>query len=101
MIKSHKHPNGPARFVSMGTGDRVVVFLHGLFGTPEHWRQIMSDLAAEYRGIAPQLPVDHQPDRRGDGIQSVDELTEYVAHLIFDLNLPPFVICGNSLGGLV
>lgn len=101
MIKSQKQLNGPPRYVSMGSGERVVVFLHGLFGTPEHWRQIMSDLDTDYRVIAPQLPVDHQPGRRGSGIQSVDELTDYVANLIFDLKLPPFVICGNSLGGLV
>ena len=101
MIKSQKYANGPGRFVSMGQGERAVVFLHGLFGTPEHFRQIMSDLAPGYRSIAPQMPVDYQPDRRGSGIQSIEELTDYVAQVIFDLNLPPFVVCGNSLGGLV
>jgi pimeloyl-ACP methyl ester carboxylesterase len=61
----------------------------------------MADLVDDYRVIAPQLPLDHQPDRRGSGIRTLDELTDYVANVISDLNLPPFVICGNSLGGLV
>jgi pimeloyl-ACP methyl ester carboxylesterase len=94
-------PGDPARVVSVGRGDRVVVLLHGLFGSPEHWRDIMADLAEDYRIIAPQLPVDHQPDRRGKGIQSLEEVTDYVAELIFAMGLPPFVVCGNSLGGLV
>jgi pimeloyl-ACP methyl ester carboxylesterase len=85
----------------MGHGEQTVVFLHGLFGTPDHWRQIMTDLEPGYRLIAPQLPVDHQPGRRGGGIQSLDELTDYVRDILFHLDLPPFVICGNSLGGLV
>jgi pimeloyl-ACP methyl ester carboxylesterase len=85
----------------MGRGDKAVVFLHGLFGTPQHWQQIMASLADGYRVIAPQLPVDHQPDRRGSGIRTIGGLTDYVADLVFDMELPPFVICGNSLGGLV
>jgi pimeloyl-ACP methyl ester carboxylesterase len=99
--KEGRSPKEPARFVSMGSGDRAVLLLHGLFGTPDHWRQIMGDLATNYRVVAPQLPVDHQPDRLRSGIRTVDELTDHVADLMFDLELPPLVICGNSLGGLV
>jgi pimeloyl-ACP methyl ester carboxylesterase len=61
----------------------------------------MADLAGDYRVIAPQLPVDNLPDRRGSGIRTLDELTDHIADIIFELELPPFVICGNSLGGLV
>ena len=91
----------PSQFVSMGRGDNTVVFLHGLFGSPQHWQQIMQDLKDDYRVVAPQLPVDNQPDRRRKGIRKLDDLTDYVADVIFDLELPPFVVCGNSLGGLV
>jgi pimeloyl-ACP methyl ester carboxylesterase len=93
--------NGPDRILSMGCGGNPIVFLHGLFGTPEHWRSIMTPLADDYRVIAPQLPVDNQPQRRRNGIRTLDDLTEYVADLIFSMGLPPFVLCGNSLGGLV
>src|SRR6186997_3362044 len=95
-------PDEPARVVSMGRGDRTVVFLHGLFGTPEHWRSIMNELADDYRVFAPQLPVDHRSDRRNNGIRTLDELADFVDAFLSKLELgPPFVICGNSLGGLV
>ncbi len=87
--------------LDMGQGPDAIVFLHGLFSTPQHWRPIMVDLADRYRVIAPQLPVDPQPGRRRTGVQSIDELGDYVEHLIEELDLGKFVICGNSLGGLV
>ena len=85
----------------LGGGDKTVVFLHGLFGTPEHWRSIMKSLADDYRLVAPQLPLDRRPDRRSNGIKSLDDLIDHVAQTIFALDLPPVVMCGNSLGGLV
>ena len=97
-----RHPLiGSDRLVLLGGGDRTVVFLHGLFGTPEHWRFVMNSLADDYRLVAPQLPLDRRPDRRSDGIKSLDDLIDHVARTIFALDLPPVVMCGNSLGGLV
>jgi pimeloyl-ACP methyl ester carboxylesterase len=51
--------------------------------------------------IAPQLPLDRRPEQRSRGIQSLEELVDHVTDLIFALELPPAVMCGNSLGGLV
>ena len=89
-----------AEVVDMGQGPSAVVFLHGLFGTPEHWRPIMADLAGRYRVIAPQLPVDKQPGRRTAGVRTIDDLADFVEGLIDERALRQFVICGNSLGGL-
>jgi pimeloyl-ACP methyl ester carboxylesterase len=106
MVNKQQHSesrskNSRFRFVTMGSGDRVVVFLHGLFGTPEHWRHIMGDLAVDYRVIAPQLPIDYQPNRRRSGVRSIAALTDYVADFLTQSALPHFVVCGNSLGGLI
>ena len=106
MSHSVKHPDrhpllGSDRLLLLGGGDKTVVFLHGLFGTPEHWRSVMNALADDYRLVAPQLPLDRRPDRRSDGIKSLDDLIDFVAQTIFTLDLPPVVLCGNSLGGLV
>ncbi len=87
--------------VDIGTGDRAVLFLHGLFGTPEHWRCVMEQLAGDYRVIAPQLPVDPQPGRRENGINAISELSDLIENLVQELEIDPFVICGNSLGGLI
>jgi 2-hydroxy-6-oxonona-2,4-dienedioate hydrolase len=85
----------------MGDSDHVVVFLHGLFGSPAHWTDVMSLLAPHYRVIAPQLPIDHRSDRRKNGVTSIRELTEIVEGMLDGLGLKRFVLCGNSLGGLI
>ncbi len=91
----------PAQVVDKGEGPNTIVFLHGLFGTPEHWLSVMDRLSDRYRVIAPQLPVDPQPGRRRHGIRKISDLSEIVAEFIESLDLGPFVLCGNSLGGLV
>jgi pimeloyl-ACP methyl ester carboxylesterase len=51
--------------------------------------------------IAPQLPIDPEPGRRSNGMKTVGDLSAAVTHLVQKLRIAPFVICGNSLGGLV
>ena len=91
----------PTQVLDMGEGPNTVLFLHGLFGTPEHWRSVMESLSTHHRVIAPQLPIDPQPGRRLNGIRTIGDLSVIVAQLVEDLELDQFVICGNSLGGLV
>jgi len=87
--------------VDLGEGPDAVLFLHGLFGTPEHWCSVMETLSDRYRVIAPQLPIDPQPGRRRKGIQTIGDLSDWVAQLVETLQIDSFVICGNSLGGLI
>ncbi len=89
------------QLVDLGSGPETVLFLHGLFGTPEHWRDVMEQLAMHYRVVAPQLPIDPRPGRRRHGIQEISELSDLVAGLVDTLQLDRPVLCGNSLGGLV
>ena len=90
-----------SRVVDMGSGPKTVLFLHGLFGTPEHWRVVMERLSGSYRVVAPQLPIDPQPGRRKNGMKKVGDLSDSVAQLVKELELDSIVLCGNSLGGLV
>ena len=89
------------QIVEMGEGPNTVLFLHGLFGTPDHWRTVMERLSDRYRVIAPQLPIDPHPARRRTGMKSIGDLSAGVADLIEQLEIESLVICGNSLGGLV
>ena len=91
----------PSQVVDLGEGPDAVLFLHGLFGTPDHWRVVMEAVAEKYRVIAPQLPIDPQPGRRRNGVQTIRDLTDSVAELVATLQLDRFVLCGNSLGGLI
>jgi len=93
--------SGDAELVDIGQGPNAVLFLHGLFGTPDHWQVMMDRLADRYRVIAPQLPIDPHPDRRKKGMKTIGDLTDFVTRLVTQLGLDSFVICGNSLGGLV
>lgn len=90
-----------AHVVDIGEGPDTILFLHGLFGTPEHWRAVMESLAGQYRVIAPQLPIDPKPGRRKKGMKTVGDLSAVVAQMVEKLQLDSLVICGNSLGGLV
>ena len=61
----------------------------------------MERLSDRYRVIAPQLPVDPQPGRRQNGINTVGDLSDLVARFVEMLEIDSLVLCGNSLGGLV
>ncbi len=87
--------------VDIGSGPETILFLHGLFGTPEHWRDVMDHLATQYRVVAPQLPIDPHPERRSHGIQAISDLSDVVEDLVEELEIEKPVLCGNSLGGLV
>ena len=90
-----------SQVVDLGEGPNTILFLHGLFGTPEHWFDVMERLSDRYRVIAPQLPIDPQPDRRRNGMKKIGDLSAAVTELVERLELGPIVLCGNSLGGLV
>ena len=88
--------------VEVGQGSKVVVFLHGLFGSTEHWTGTMDALAEDYRSIAVQLPLDRKGDRRSDGVRSISELTATVDRALDRARIDqPIVLVGNSLGGLL
>jgi pimeloyl-ACP methyl ester carboxylesterase len=101
MSRPHPDPLPIAPILEMGSGDRSVLFLHGLFGSPAHWTSIMEGLQEEYRLIAPQLPIDRAQNRRQEGVKSISELTDMVEATIDHMGLERFVLCGNSLGGLI
>lgn len=88
--------------VQVGQGTPVVVFLHGLFGSTAHWTGTMEYLANDYRSIAVQLPLDRKGDRRAQGVRAISELTQEVERSLEHAKIDsPFVIVGNSLGGLL
>ena len=94
-------PDRSLPMLDTGIGKETVVFLHGLFGSPNNWLSLMKDLSNSYRVVAPSLPIDRQPDRLKNGVKSISELTCHIADIIDGLQLKNFVVCGNSLGGLI
>jgi pimeloyl-ACP methyl ester carboxylesterase len=89
-------------FVQVGQGPRVVVFLHGLFGSTAHWTGTMDALGSDYRCLALQLPLDRKEDRRAEGVRSIGELTATIDRALGIAKIDvPMVLVGNSLGGLL
>jgi pimeloyl-ACP methyl ester carboxylesterase len=87
------------RYIEIDGGDPPVVFLHGLYGSPENWRAVMRSLKGQFRLLALQFPIDHQSC--GPRVPSIAQLTDYVKKFLDQLRLKSAVVCGNSLGGLV
>jgi len=94
-------PTTNESILEAGKGDKNILFLHGLFGSPQHWSGIMQGLASDYRSLAPQLPIDRQGNRRKEGAKTIGDLTSLIESTINRTGLEQFVLCGNSLGGLI
>ena len=88
----------PARFrwLERGAGEPVVM-LHGLMGEMDHWESTLEALGPFRRPIALELPI-FDPVLTD---VSVPALADYVRRFMEAIELPPAIVCGNSLGGHV
>jgi pimeloyl-ACP methyl ester carboxylesterase len=84
------------RWSEVGTGEPVL-FLHGLFGSVEHWEATLEALGAGRRGMALALPIFEMPP---DDL-SVTSLRRYVEDFLDAERIPEAVVVGNSLGGQI
>ncbi len=80
--------------VEKGNGEPVV-FLHGIFGSPENWRDQMDALACRYRVVVPILPIFEVPL----GECSVDTFTDHVRKYLDWAGMDRATFVGNSFGG--
>src|SRR5215210_5197076 len=86
-------------YVSLGSGDRSVIFVHGLGGSWQNWLENLPAVAAAgYRAIALDLPgfgrspMPEAPITITSLARSVDDLCEV-------LGIGPVAVVGNSMGG--
>ena len=99
--KFAKIPNGEnIAYVEKGTGDKVVVLVHGNFSSSYHYEPLYKNIPDDYRVIAPDL--------RGYGdssyntpINTLHELADDVVALLKKLKVKKAVFVGWSLGGCV
>lgn len=87
--------------VEEGSGDRVVVLLHGLAGSGESWWQVSALLAGQgCRVLALDLPGHGRSAPDPDG--SVDRAADAVVHTVGGMvDGPVSVAIGHSYGALV
>ena len=88
---------------SLATDDAnapVAVFIHGLGGSSTNWTELMTLLADEVFGIAPDLPGFGQSPPPHHGDYKITAHADIVADLIRELvGERPVHVFGNSMGG--
>lgn len=80
-----------------GAGE-VLLLVHGMGGSSNHWRALIPTLSKNYRVIAPDLIGHGQSDKpRGD--YSLGAFAVMLRDLLDALGVPRVTIIGHSLGG--
>lgn len=90
---------GPIEYTDTGTGP-VLVMLHGLLMDSSLWHSVIADLSADYRCVAPTLPLGaHRLPMRPDGDLSLPAIARLVTELLDRLDLRDVTLVGNDTGG--
>lgn len=82
--------------VEKGEGEPVV-FLHGIFGSPENWRGQIDGLSDRYRVVVPMLPIFEVPL----GECTVPRFTDHIRQYLDWAGIDRATFVGNSFGGHV
>lgn len=87
------------RVLQAGSGERVVVFVHGLSTRADRWRAVLPAVAAAgYRCIAFDLPGHGLADKPAQFDYSVPGLAAYLGRLLDVLEVPRCALVSTSLG---
>ena len=93
-------PQGTLRYRDTGTGEEVIVLLHGLLVGGGLWDDVVGQLAGEFRVIVPELPLGAHTAALGP---AADRSPAGVARLIADfleaLDVHEATLVGNDTGG--
>jgi pimeloyl-ACP methyl ester carboxylesterase len=93
-------PAGPIEYTDSGGSGPVVVLLHGLLMDASLWDQVIADLRADFRCVAPTLPLGaHSHPMHADADLSMRGIARLTAELIERLDLRDVTLVGNDTGG--
>jgi pimeloyl-ACP methyl ester carboxylesterase len=91
---------GTVDYVDTGGDGPVVVLLHGLMMDASLWEDVIADLAAGHRCVAPTLPLGgHRRALGADADLSPHGITRLVEELLERLDLSDVTLVGNDTGG--
>src|SRR5215813_12099940 len=94
-IELHGHR---VSFQVAGSGEQVVVLLHGITSTAQAWREVMPQLAERYTVIAPDM-IGHGRSAKPRGDYSLGAYAAGVRDLLALLGFERGTVVGHSLGG--
>lgn len=86
---------GAFEYVEAGQGESITL-LHGLFGGPANWINVIWNLERDFHVLAPKFPLDGSI-----AMTSLQPLTEFVWKFLDYKKIERTALCGNSLGGQV
>ena len=79
-------------------GGEVLLLIHGMAGSSEGWRELISRLAKNYRVVAPDL-LGHGQSGKPRGDYSLGAFAVSLRDLLDELGITKATIVGHSLGG--
>src|SRR6476646_11929297 len=85
-------------FQAAGSGDEVLVLLHGITSTADAWRKVMPQLAEDHTVIAPDL-IGHGRSAKPRGDYSLGAYASGGRDLVGLLGFEKGTVVGHSLGG--
>ncbi|WP_304107370.1 alpha/beta fold hydrolase [Mycolicibacterium bacteremicum] len=84
--------------VDEGSGDEVLLLIHGMAGSAETWRAVLPQLARRYRVIAPDL-LGHGQSSKPRTDYSLGAFAVGLRDLLDELGVQSATVVGHSLGG--
>src|SRR6478736_6372658 len=84
------------KYIDEGQG-KVLMLLHGLFGSFSNWEAVVSHFSTKYRVVIPLLPIYDMPIKEA----GLEGLRIFVEKFVELKKLDNMIIMGNSLGGHV
>ncbi|MEU0510921.1 MULTISPECIES: alpha/beta fold hydrolase [Amycolatopsis] len=92
---------GPIEYRERGTG-APVVFLHGIIANGDVWRNVVPELAGQYRCITPDWPLgSHRLPMRAGTDFTLFGLAKLVDEFLAALRLDDVVLVANDTGGAI
>ena len=85
-----------------GVGDPAVLFLHGMGGSSEQWREQLQHLRTHgHRAVAMDLPGFGRSTAPATGDYSLEAMVDAIDKTAAAIHLERFIIVGHSYGGAV
>ena len=81
-----------------GSGDEVLLLIHGMAGSSETWRAVIPQLSTKYRVVAPDL-LGHGQSAKPRSDYSLGAFAVLLRDLLDELGISRATVVGQSLGG--
>jgi len=88
-LKSITKNDAEWNYLSIGKGEKTILFLHGMSGTYDIWWQEINFFKSDYRIISLTYPA----------VNSLENMGEAVMEILDKENIKEFIVVGSSLGG--